>query len=408
MVRSASKVKAPPVTLGDVVLAAGPGFLYGTGLPFHKQRALYRIGACGTGVLGWYLRECDTCGARVASGKQCHDRNCPTCGAKKAIEWVKAREAEILPCSYFHYVFTLPSELRALAMENESVLYNMLFTASRQTLLAFADDKRHLGATPSMFQVLHTTTRSLDYHPHCHVAISAGGYHEQTDRWVPSKNPHFLFPVKAVAKVFRGIFMKALKDAYRNGDLELTFSQNQHLGDPFAFQALLDDLYDLDWHVYTKEAFGGPTSVIRYLGKYTHKTALKNYQLSDLHDGLVTFSWTDRKTGLRRSRREPIEHFLKTFARHILPKGFHRVRHAGLLARNQRHLLLKAQLAAHRHTGLSAPDSLTGALRPPRQHRCPCCPGTLALKQIRVHRVDYLSFPNPNGVALPWGHMEAA
>jgi hypothetical protein len=259
MVIAASRLSAPPVTLGDIVLEAGQAFLYLTGLPFHKQRALYRIAACGTGVLGWYLRECDQCGAKRAAGRQCNDRNCPTCGAKKSIAWIKARESEILPCPYFHCVFTLPDELRTVAMENEKVLYNLLFTASRETLLTFAADKKYLGATPSMFQVLHTATRSLDYHPHCHVAISAGGYDAADDRWIPTKNPRFLFPIKAVSKVFRGKFLEALAHAYQGGDLELTYTQHDHLQDPAQFQALLDQLYRENWHVYTKRAFGGPS-----------------------------------------------------------------------------------------------------------------------------------------------------
>jgi hypothetical protein len=408
MVIAASRLSAPPLTLGDIVLEAGRAFLYLTGLPFHKQRALYRIAACGTGVLGWYLRECDQCGAKRAAGRQCNDRNCPTCGAKKSIAWIKERESEILPCPYFHCVFTLPDELRTVAMENEKVLYNLLFTASRETLLTFAADKTYLGATPSMFQVLHTATRSLDYHPHCHVAISAGGYDAADDRWIPTKNPRFLFPIKAVSKVFRGKFLEALDHAYQDGDLELTYAQHGHLQERAQFQALLDQLYAENWHVYTKRAFGGPKSVIRYLGRYTHKTAVKNHQIRSIDDGLVTFSWTCRRSKKEKRRTLPIQQFLlQHVTRHILPKGFHRIRHAGLLARNQRHLLVKAQAAALRLKALPADQVPTDALRPAKPRACPCCPtGILQLKETRFHRVDYLRFPNPNGVALPWGYTK--
>jgi Putative transposase/Transposase zinc-binding domain len=403
----------PPksLTLGDVVVAAGESFLYESGLPFHKQRVLHRIAACGTGILGWYLKECDECGQRFASGKQCHDRNCPTCGAKRAIEWVKAREGELLPCSYFHSVFTLPDELRTLAQENEALIYNLLFTSSRKALLDFAQDDRHLGALPAMFQVLHTTTRSLDYHPHVHVAISAGGYDEANDRWVPAKYDDFLFPVRAVAKVFRGIFLEGLKEAYRAHQLELTFHQHAHLSDPVQFQHLLDQLYNENWIVYTKKAFGGPKSVIRYLGNYTHKTAIKNRQLEKLEDGLLTYAWVDRTTRQKKRRTLPTEQFLKNYTRHILPKGFHRVRHAGLLARNKRDVLLKAQIAAHRHYALpkhQLPDD-DAPLRPLNRTACPCCrTGTLHLIEIRLQKVDYLKFPHPHGVALPWGYQQEA
>lgn len=405
--RAPRRPKRPKFTLGDVVLRAGPAFLQQSGLPFHKQRAFHRIAGCGTGVLGWYLRQCDECGMRVASGKQCHDRNCPSCGGGKAIAWVKARESEILPCPYFHCVFTLPDELRPVALENEAALYDMLFTASRETLMEFALDPKHLGAVPAMFQVLHTTTRSLEYHPHCHVAISAGGYRASDDRWVPGKHPNFLFPIRAMARVFRGIFLAALKDAYERNKLSLRFSDNAHLNHPDAFQELIDKLYAEEWHVYTKKAFGGPESVVRYLGTYTHKTAISNRQIRDLSEGQVTYSWFDRATKHECTRTMPLAEFLKKLARHVLPKGFHRIRHAGLLARNQRPLLKKAQLAAKRHQRAAGTSPLD-TLRPIRRRRCPCGKGTLQLKEVRIHRQDYRKFPHPKGVALPWGYAKEA
>jgi hypothetical protein len=406
--RRARRPARPKFTLGDVVLAGGPDFLLRSGLPFHKQRAFHRIAGCGTGVLGWYLRECDHCGLRVAAGKQCHDRNCPSCGGRKAIEWVRAREAEILPCPYFHCVFTLPDELRVLALENEALLYDILFTASRETLLEFALDPKHLGAVPAMFQVLHTTTRSLEYHPHCHVAISAGGYRAGEDRWVPSKRSDFLFPVRAMARVFRGIFLAALKDAYAHGKLSLRFSDNAPLADPDAFRALVDKLYAENWNVYTKKAFGGPKSVVRYLGTYTHKTAISNRRIRDLTDRNVTYTWFDGRSQQELSRTLPIHDFLKKLARHVLPRGFHRVRHAGLLARNQRGLLRKAQLAARRVSTRVVDSPNFDRLQPRRRRRCPCDAGTLQLKSVRIHRADYTKFPHPKGVALPWGYSTEA
>jgi hypothetical protein len=397
------------LTLGDVIVAAGEAFLYSSGLPWFQQKVLHRIATCRTGELGWTRYDCpDDCDYTGAVPRPCHDRNCPTCGGGRGVDWIRAREAELVDSSYFHNVFTLPSELRSLFLENRKLLFDLEMAAVRETLLEFARDPRYLGATPWLLQVQHTNNRQLGFHPHVHAIISAGGYDEVHDRWVPAKHDRYLFPVDKLSIVFRAKVIRGLKALWAKGSLSLSSADNPPLQDPTEWKRFIKALYKVRWHVFIEETFGGPEALIRYLGRYTHKTAISNAQLKSLSkDGLLTYAYKERSSGIERLRTLPAHEFLRNFCRHLLPYRFHRNRRGGLLARTKATLLRRAQELARR-------SSLVHKTLKPLPERppllCPDCGSPLRRAASLVFRAHYDRFPDPLAQAPPkhWFLKEVA
>ena len=284
--------------------------------------------------MGYHVYRCsdDDCGHIKYQYHSCRDRHCPNCGAVKKEEWIAARLQELLPVKYYHVVFTLPHELNSLIMGNRKLLYKILFNASADTLLSFAKDPNYLGALPGIISVLHTWGQQLSFHPHVHCMVSGGGISGGAD-WINAKknNYRFLFPVKAMAIVYRAKFLQALRLLINNGEVI-----PQGHSDP---KQLLNILYKKDWIVYAKAPFGGPHAVMEYLGRYTHKVAISNHRIMGINeqDNTVTFGYKDYTDESKQKQMVLAkQEFIRRFKQHILPKGFTKIRSYGYLSNRNR------------------------------------------------------------------------
>lgn len=338
------RARSRKVELADIVRAHGAAFRAAHRLCAVQHRALRAIERCRTAALGGELRQCDACGERRYVYHSCRNRHCPKCQTRAKERWLAAQRAELLPVPYFHLVFTLPHELNALAQGNPRALYAMLFAAAAETLIEFGENPRWLGGEIAATLVLHTWGQTLSQHLHVHALVAAGAL-SACGTWVRSGRG-FLFPVKALSIVFRAKFLAALAQALARGQLALSGSIAA-LGAPSAQRSLLADLRKKAWVVYAKRPFAGPEAVLEYLGRYTHRIALSNERLVSFDTHSVRFRYKDYAHGSRRRVMElSASEFLRRFALHVLPRGFNRIRHYGLLAnRNKRALLARARLA---------------------------------------------------------------
>jgi uncharacterized protein (DUF983 family) len=319
------------LTLADIVRAHGDTYRRIHRLARVQTRALGAIAACRTALLGGHRETCDHCGATRIRYNSCRNRHCPTCQWQASTRWVDARRAELLPIPYFHVVFTLPHALNPLAQGNPRLIYRLLFRAVADTLLTFGRDTRHLGGTIGITAILHTWGQNLSQHLHLHCLVTGGALAPDHSRWIPAR-PGFLFPVRALSIVFRGKFLAALQQAFARGDL--TFAAGTALlAEARAFSAFVAQLRAADWVVYAKRPFAGPAQVLDYLGRYTHRVALSNDRLLDVRDGRVSFRWKDYADHDRvKVMTLEANEFLRRFLLHVVPRGFMRIRHFGLLA----------------------------------------------------------------------------
>ena len=343
------------VELADIVRAHGAAFRAAHRLCGVQHRALCAIERCRTAALGGELRACDACGTQRYVYHSCRNRHCPKCQGLAKERWLAARRAELLPVPYYHLVFTLPHELNALAQGNPRALYTMLFAAASETLVEFGRNPRWLGGEIAATLVLHTWGQTLTQHLHVH-ALVGGGALSSEGAWLRSRRG-FLFPVKALSAVFRGKFLDALGAALQCGRLTLSGS-TAALGEPHAQHTFVVELRKRPWVVYAKRPFAGPEQVLEYLGRYTHRVAISNERLVSVEANTVRFRYKDYAHGARRKTiaLDPQE-FLRRFALHVLPRGFNRIRHYGLIAnRNKRALLASARSAL----GAPAPASTAG------------------------------------------------
>lgn len=334
----------PACELADIVRQYGQDFRRGHRLPRSHLKVLRAIESCRTAALGGHRERCASCGFERYAYNSCRNRHCPKCQSLAKAQWLEARQAELLPVPYFHNVFTLPHELNPLILcqeENKRVLLDLLFRAAAETLLSFG--RNNLGAVPGITLVLHTWDQQLRAHFHVHCLITGGGLTPDGSRWV-SSHPRYLFAVRALGKVFRGKFLDGLRRLYDTGKLVLPESVKQVsvLARPECFYALLSKLRHKPWVVYSKAPFAGPEKLLNYLGRYTHRVALSNQRLLSCDQGLVRFHYRDRTDGDQRKIAElPADEFLRRFLRHVLPKGFLRIRHYGLLANRRKADLLE-------------------------------------------------------------------
>jgi hypothetical protein len=368
----------PAVEVADILRAQGDRFLdrYRRGFDFQQLKAFRAIQRCRTAALGGHIDACPKCGHQAISYNSCRNRHCPKCQTQAREHWLAARERELLATSYFHVVFTVPHELNVLALDNPRMIYDLLFTASAQTLLKVARDPKHLGAEIGVISILHTWGQNLLLHPHIHCAIPAGGLSPDRSRWIRPHYPFFL-PGKVLSRVFRGKFCAGLKRLHRRQQLRCTGPASA-LADPKQFRRLLRRLHHQDWVVYAKPAFGGPLKVLRYLGRYTHRIAISNHRLLAFDGERVTFRWKDyARGGKQRKMTLLATEFLRRFFLHVLPKGFVRIRYFGFLANRFRShcLALCPQfLASDRPPPSSSPDA------PTRWH-CPRCGTAMVIIQ---------------------------
>jgi hypothetical protein len=285
------------VEVADVLHAQGDRFVERHPWLSVQQRTVLRaLMRCRTAALGGHVDHCGACGHRAISYNSCRNRHCPKCQAQARQRWLTARERELLDVSYVHVVFTLPHALVPLCHRNAALIYNLLFQASAATLLEVAADPRHLGAAIGFLSILHTWGQTLVRHPHVHCVVPAGGFSPDRQRWIRPTYAGFFLPVKILSRVFRGKFVAALRRAYVRDDLDLA-GATATLRDPTAWRAFVNGLFDTDWVVYAKPAFGGAAAVLRYLGRYTHRVAISNHRLIAFDGERVTFRWKDYAHG---------------------------------------------------------------------------------------------------------------
>jgi hypothetical protein len=332
----------PPLEVADLIRSAGAAFIERNRqwIGWKHVKMLLAIVRCRTAALGGHVDQCTRCGHRATiSYNSCRNRHCPKCQTAARERWIAARQKELLPTRYVHVVFTLPSQLARLALQNKKFIYGLLLQASAETLLEVARDPRHLGAEIGFFSVLHTWNQRLSLHPHVHCVIPAGGLSLDHTHWVTSPNRFFL-PLKVLSRVFRGKFVAALQQAFQNGRLSL-HGNLALLAQPKTFAAWLRPLFRKDWVVYAKPPFGGPQYVLQYLGRYTHRVAISNHRLVSFANGQVTLRWRDSAhNNEQKLMTLSFDEFLRRFLLHLLPKGFVRIRNFGFLANRRRATLL--------------------------------------------------------------------
>ena len=314
-----------------------------------QLKVMSAIERCRTAALGGHVARCenDKCAHTVIAYNSCRNRHCPKCQGAAAKQWFAEREADLLPVGYFHVVFTLPAVIADIAYQNKAVIYDLLFKASAETMIAIAADPRHLGARIGITAVLHTWGSAMTHHPHVHMIVPGGGITADGSRWV-SCRPNFFLSVRVLARLFRGLFLAQLRSAHQAGRLKF-FGRHAHLDEARAFKAYLAPLRNIEWVVYAKRPFGGPQAVIAYLSRYTHRIAISNHRLISADETAVTFKWKDyRIEGPDRYKTMSLDtpEFIRRFLIHVLPKGFHRIRHYGHRIAISNHRLISADETA--------------------------------------------------------------
>jgi hypothetical protein len=353
----------------------------------HAQlKVMNAIEDCRTAVLGGHVARCENsaCGFTAIAYCSCRNRHCPKCQGSQAREWLEARKAELLNAPYFHVVFTLPPKIAAIAFHNKAVIYDLLFKASAETLTTIAADPKRLGVKIGFTSVLHTWGSAMTHHPHVHMIVPGGGISLDGTRWI-STTEDFLLPVPVLAAMFRGKMLAMLKTAHADGRLQF-FGPHAGLTCKAAFKAFLEPLYDTHWHIYAKRPFAGPEQVLAYLARYTHRVAISNKRLIKADATGVTFTYKDyRREGPDRYTNMTLApgEFIRRFLLHVLPKGFHRIRHYGLLASNRTkpdtlaraRELIAAAGPPTQETRRPEPPLVDASGQPvePIAHPCPCC-----------------------------------
>ena len=329
----------PRFELADVFRQHGPSYRQSHRLSPQQHRVMRAIEQCRTARLGGHRDQCDRCGHTRVSYNSCRNRHCPKCQSLAKAEWLDQQRAQLLPIHYFHVVFTLPDSLAQLALQNKRVVYNILFRAASETLRRIAQDPKHLGAQIGFLAVLHTWGQTLLHHPHLHCVVPGGGLSADGRRWIACR-PNFFLPVKVLSRLFRGLFLHYLEQAFVQNKLEF-YGTLEQLSDQHTFRDFLHTLRQLQWVVYAKRPFGGPAQVLDYLGRYTHRVAISNHRLLSLDGGKITFSWRDyRRANQLREITLDADEFIRRFLLHVLPEGFVRIRHYGLLSNCRRELRL--------------------------------------------------------------------
>jgi hypothetical protein len=332
------------VTVGEIFRRHGPQYRQNNDLAGVLVKTMLAIEACRTPTLGGHRRWCLDCGHHVDEFNSCRNRHCPGCQALPQARWIEKRQRRVLPVGHFHVVFTLPEQLRPIAHANRATVFSLLMRTAADTLIELGNSDRHLGAQLGVTEVLHTWTRQLAFHPHVHCVVTAGGLACQgSSRWVHS--PDFLFPVRVMGALFRGKFLDRLGTLAQAGEIKLP--DNDGTTDSHqAFRSIQNDLYNTDWVVYCKRPFAGPQQVFSYLGRYTHRVAISNQRLIAATDDGITFATKGGDTATL----APAE-FIRRFLMHVLPPGFTKIRHYGLMASSNVHgrlecarELLQAQL----------------------------------------------------------------
>ena len=305
----------------------------------YKQKVIKVIKDCKTEKLGAHKYVCDECGHEEIAYNTCRNRHCPNCQFGKKLKWIEARKSEVLNIKYYHVVYTIPSEIYTVVLQNQEKMYKILFKASAETLQELAGDEKYLGAEIGFFGILHTWGQNLMYHPHIHCVVTGGGLTE-TEKW-KEKEEDFFIPVKVMSRKFRGKFL-----SYMKKEKLKYYGENENLENPENYDNLMQSMYNKEWVVYCKEPFNNAESVIQYLGRYTHRVAISNDRIVKVEDDKVTFKWRDYKDNNKMKEMTiTTEEFIRRFLIHILPPKFMKIRYYGILGnRNKKKKLLKCKI----------------------------------------------------------------
>jgi hypothetical protein len=366
--------------VADIFRAAGPAYraAHAGHLNLVQLKVMTAIENCRTAALGGHVEACEDCWHWRIAYNSCRNRHCPKCQGAAARTWLAEREADLLPVGYFHVVFTLPVEIGDIAFQKKAVIYDLLFKAASETMMIIAGDPKHLGARIGITAVLHTWGSAMTHHPHVHMIVPGGGIAPSSDRWISSR-PAFLLPVRVLGSLFRRLFLTRLTALHQSGKLAF-FGHLAYLADRRTFLRHLSPVRKKRWIVYAKPPFGGPEAVLAYLSRYTQRVAISNRRLIAFDERGVTFRFKDyRRDGPDRQQVMTLTTtaFIRRFLLHVLPKGFHRIRHYGLLAASSR----KTSIALARQLlDVAPPPDDTEAVEPvDARPPCPCCGGLMII-----------------------------
>lgn len=378
----------PALEVADIFRSYGPAWRLAQAghLSLGQLKVMSAIEQCRTAALGGHALRCDACDHQEISYNSCRNRHCPKCQARAAQHWLEARQADLLPVEYYHVVFTLPEPISAIAYTNKAAIYRLLFDVAAQTLLTIAADTKHLGAQIGATLVLHTWGSALTHHPHVHGIVPGGGISPDGNRWVACRRGFFL-PVRVLSRLFRRRFIEELEKLYRAGQLQF-FGEHAGLADASAFGRWLVPLRRCEWVVYAKRPFAGPEAVLAYLSRYTHRVAISNRRLLSMDEDGVAFRWKDyRAKGRTRHKTMTLaaDEFMRRFLLHVLPGGFHRIRHYGLLANAARRENLTR---ARTLLGVPPPAPVDdeSAVMPVPTFICRCCGATMRVVEIVIRQ----------------------
>ena len=378
----------PALEVADIFRTHGPAWRKQQAghLSLGQLKVMSAIEQCRTAVLGGHALHCDACDHEEISYNSCRNRHCPKCQARAAQKWLDARQADLLPVEYYHVVFTLPEAISAIAYTNKAMIYSLLFDVAAETLMTIAADPKHLGAQIGATLVLHTWGSALTHHPHAHGIVPGGGISQDGERWIACRRGFFL-PVRVLSRLFRRRFIEELEKLHRAGQLKF-FGEHESLADAVAFGRWLAVQRSREWVVYAKRPFAGPEAVLAYLARYTHRVAISNRRLVSMDDAGVTFRWKDyRAKGRTRHKAMTLapEEFMRRFLLHVLPTGFHRIRHYGLLANAGRR---ESLARARRLLNTPPPEpAMNQAADPPvPKVVCNCCGATMRVVEIIMRR----------------------
>jgi hypothetical protein len=377
----------PAIEVADIFRRHGPAWRNANAgrVSLGQLEVMSAIESCRTAALGGHVERCEDCSHVRIAYNSCRNRHCPKCQAIAAKQWLADREAELLPVPYYHVVFTLPAAIGDIAYQNKAVVYDILFKAAAETLITIAADPNHLGARIGLTAVLHTWGSALTHHPHVHIIVPGGGISPDGERWIACR-PGFFLPVRVLSRLFRRLFLEQLSAAYHAGQLQF-FGNQAALAVPKTFKDHLAPLWKAEWVVYAKRPFGGPQAVLAYLSRYTHRVAIASSRIIAFNDSGVTFKWKDYRAKEHQRGKLmtlAVDEFIRRFLIHVLPSGFHRIRHYGLFANGGR-----AENITRARRLLDVPklppqpadtdDADGGETVQLSAYPCPCCGGRMII-----------------------------
>ena len=396
----------PSLEVADIFRDHGPGWRDANHghVSFDQLKVMSAIERCRTATLGGHVARCenDACGHTHIAYNSCRNRHCPKCQGAVARDWMEARAAELLPVQYFHVVFTLPAEIADIAYQNKRVIYDLLFKSSAEAMQTIAADKKHLGARIAITSVLHTWGSAMTHHPHVHMIVPGGGLSSDGAKWIACRKGFFL-PVRALSKLFRRLMLEKLAAAHAAGDLNF-FGDHAHLIEARAFKRFLRPVRRRKWFVYAKRPFAGPKAVLAYLSRYTHRVAISNRRLVKADANGVSFRVKDYRASLDKRWRtmtlKPHE-FIRRVLIHVLPKGFHRIRHYGLFAsgtKAENLAKLRELLGVAEPEPIENEDCEAAAVDTALPRPCPCCGGQMRIIETFAAGCQPRHCPEPEGL----------